>query len=169
MWSGLYHQDNKTGITLAMIKRFREAFRVGDMVMVPIMNGDTSYRPDYQPICTVIEIHDFYVTVDHGKWKESIQYIDIMTQVSGCRIIMADYAAVNEYYSKLSMYWQMRDLVFSGREDLVGRLESLEERLEELEPLVKCHERFIGLHGSENVASDSDEDWRKCYEIPRSL
>lgn len=164
-WSGLYHHD-RTGIYLRSIRRFKEAMRVGDRIYVPVPTNDSSFRPNYQHVCKVVEIHDNYVVVDHGKWREAVMYIDLMTDVSKAKVIMADYAAVNEYDALMSQYWQINELVWSGHYNLSERLESIEKRLQKLEPLVDCHKRFIGLRGSETVESVPNEEW-KHYESSR--
>ena len=161
-WSGLYHR-NRTGIRLYAIRKFKNAMRIGDKIYVPVPKTDAAFRPNYQPICTVVEIHDNYVVVDHGEWREAIMYIDLMTDVSKAEVLMADYAAVSEYEALLSKYWQTKELVYAGHDNLSERLKSIEKRLEELEPLVDCHKRFICLGGPETVTAERDDEWVKHY------
>lgn len=79
-WSGLYDHSNKKPITKKRIDSLRRTFRIGDKVRIPVPDGDSGFRPNYEEICTVVEKYPHFVVVDHGEWREAVNYVDFLVK-----------------------------------------------------------------------------------------
>lgn len=151
-FAGLYEYGVKHPIMPKQIKKFRQSFRIGDEVEIPMAHGDSDFRPNYISRCTVKEIYPHYIVVSHGGlWDEAINYVDFMTEKSNAAVVIASKELSDEYYRLLDEYWTTNDLVYAGRTDLLRSLDSLEERLKEIEPLILQSERFSGHRASTNL------------------
>lgn len=168
-FAGLYEYGVKHPIMPKQIKKFRQSFRIGDEVEIPMAHGDSDFRPNYISRCTVKEIYPHYIVVSHGGlWDEAINYVDFMTEKSNAAVVIASKELSDEYYRLLDEYWTTNDLVYAGRTDLLRSLDSLEERLKEIEPLILQSERFSGrrastkLYGGEiwkSLANETKEEF----------
>lgn len=79
-WSGLYDRSDKKPITKKRIDSLRRTFRIGDKVRIPVPDGDSGFRPNYEEICTVVEKYPHFIVVDHGEWKEAVNYVDFLVK-----------------------------------------------------------------------------------------
>lgn len=166
-FAGLYEYGVKHPILPKQIKKFRQSFRIGDEIEIPVPTGESDFRPNYISRCTVKEIYPHYVVVSHGGlWSEAINYVDFMTNNPSASVVIASKELSDEYYRLLDEYWEVSDLIYAGHTDLMERYDSLDKRLKEIEPLILQSERFSGnktstkLYGGEVWKALAD----KCKE-----
>ena len=80
----------KTFIPVSDIKRLRSQIRVGDFVKVPLRSDDREYEKwyPYEENCRIIQKHRWHCVVTHnGLYCESVQYIDILANLGGVKLI----------------------------------------------------------------------------------
>lgn len=153
----MWKLQNNQGITHRLIAQLRQAFRVGDIVIIPCPSGESSFRPNYTKRCTVKEIHEHYIVVSHaGLWQEAINYVDFLIDSSRKKVLVASKAMEDEYYALMRQYWMVSDLAFAGSTMYQKRLENIEERLNALQPLIDRRKRFSCLRDNEQSPQGAD-------------
>ena len=97
-WADLYDHSNKHPITRTKLNELRQSLEVGDIVRIPLLYGDTDFRPQYNDICTVVEKYQHFIVVDHGKWRESVNYVDFLVNGTHLEILENEEPEEEETY-----------------------------------------------------------------------
>ena len=114
-WADLYDRGEKHPITRARLNELRQSLDVGDTVRIPLSYGDTDFRPQYNDICTVTEKYQHFIVVDHGKWRESVNYVDFLVNGTHLEILENEPDEEEETYPNAYVW---KGLINRFREEL---------------------------------------------------